>query len=112
MSIKDEITTLIQVLQDQLKNFKDVPEERLEAFLDLCLDEKDNYGDERIETREFQIVLLCQEADVRDKDNIGHCGQTMDYFWNAEEEKWESEDEREESEEEDDEEEDDLDEEE
>lgn len=85
MSIKDEIKSLIQTLQDQLKNFEDVPDERLEAFLTLCVDQKDNYSDERIQTRELQIALLCLEADVRNKDCIGHCGEAMEYDWQNDE---------------------------
>jgi hypothetical protein len=80
-----------------------VPDERLEAFLDLCVEGKKDDTDEAIETRELEIVLLCLEADVRDQDNIGHCGYYTDYFW--EDGEWltekeaESDDEEEEDEE-------------
>lgn len=85
MTIRDEIQTLIKTFQDQLENFKDIPDERLEAFLDVCVDQKDNYSDETIETRELQITLLCLEADVRSSTNIGHCGDTTDYVWKHDE---------------------------
>lgn len=85
MAIKADIEALIKTLQDQLVNFKDVPEDRLEAFMDVCVDNKDNYSDEVIETRELQIVLLCLEADVRSPNNIGHCGDTTDYVWKDDE---------------------------
>lgn len=91
MAIKDEIKTLIETLTHQLEAFEQIPEDRLEAFLETCVDYAGDYSDERIETRELQIVLLCLEADVRDKDNIGHCGETMDYFWKDGE--WVSDDE-------------------
>lgn len=94
MAIKDEIKTLIETLTHQLEAFEQIPEDRLEAFLETCVDYAGDYSDERIETRELQIVLLCLEADVRDKDNIGHRGVTtasiplnffmiasMNYFW-------------------------------
>lgn len=96
MTIKSEIQTLIQTLTDQLKNFENVPEDRLEAFLeDVVLQNIDNYSDEQLETREYQIVALCLEADVRDADNIGHCGSTTDFFWKKNEwvNEWEVEDE-------------------
>lgn len=85
MALKAEIEALIKTLQDQLKNFEFVPEGRLEAFMDVCVDQKDNYSDEVIETRELQIVLLCLEADVRSPTNIGHCGDTTDYVWKDDE---------------------------
>lgn len=81
MSIKTEIQSLIRTLQDQLANFEQVPEDRLEAFLETVMDDKDNYGDERLETRELQVMCLCLEADVRNQDNIGHCGNQVDYYW-------------------------------
>lgn len=104
MAIKDEIKALIQTLEDQLKNFDKVPDERLEAFLCLCRDTAENYSDEVISTRELQITLLCLEADVRNPNNIGHCGDTTDYVW--EDGKWvtgEEQDSDDEEEEEDDE---------
>ena len=93
MTIRKEIETLIQTLTAQLKNFDKVPDDRLEAFLDLCVDQKDNYSDERIETRELQVLLLCMEADVRNPDNVGHCGEKQDYVW--EDGKWETGEEQE-----------------
>ena len=98
MSIKDEIKSLIRVLQDQLTNFDNIPDERLESFLQLCIDNKDNYSDERIQTRELEIVTLCMEADVRSPGNIGHCGEYQDYVWRGGE--WVSGEEGEEDEEE------------
>jgi hypothetical protein len=79
--IKKEIEILIQTLTDQLKNFDKVSDDRLEAFLDLCVDNRDNYSDERIQTRELKVLLMCMEADVRNPDNIGHCGERNDYVW-------------------------------
>lgn len=77
-----ELESLVKDIQAQIENFKQVPEPQLEKFLeDVVLDQIDNYSDERLETREYQLVALVLEADVRHADNIGHCGSTTDYFW-------------------------------
>lgn len=100
MAIKEEIEALIKTLQDQLVNFKDVPEARLEAFLELCVnDAAGEDGQERIDDRELQIVMFCMDADVRSPDCIGHCGLMSDFVWYDGE--WLDEDEAAEREEED-----------
>ena len=81
MSIRKEIQDLIATLTAQLENFKQVPDDRLEAWVEFVRDQKDNYGDERIETRELLVLAACLEADVRNADNIGYCGEYTDYYW-------------------------------
>jgi len=110
MAIKDEIAALIKTLQDQLVNFDVVPEDRLEAFLNLCVDTAAAEDEQqRVEDRELQIVMLCIDAEVRSSDNIGHCGVLEDYVWD--DSAWRDEEEEDEEEEEDDEEDEDEDEE-
>ena len=82
MAIKEEIKALIKVLQDQLVNFKDIPDERLEAFLELCVSTAAHENEqEPIEDRDLQIAMLCIDADVRSPDVIGHCGVMTDFNW-------------------------------
>ena len=82
MAIKEEIKALIKVLQDQLVNFKDIPDERLEAFLGLCVSTASHENEqEPIEDRDLQVVMLCIDADVRSPDVIGHCGVMTDFTW-------------------------------
>jgi hypothetical protein len=115
MAIKEEIAALIKTLQEQLVNFEIVPEDRLEAFLNLCADVAATEDEQqRIEDRELQIVMLCIDAEVRSSDNIGHCGVMEDYVWyggewldEEEVEERENEDEEDEDEDEDEDDEDD-----